>query len=322
MSFFDIVFYIVIGFIASVTGGFWGAGGGWLIVPALLIFGVPDVIAVGASLIQMIPTTMLTVFRQFRKIGWEKDGWGWTVAFPLCFFSFLGGFFGKPAGHMLENFFDGRKLHQSMYVILLAWIFVQTLIPGKTEGKTLCDRGKTVFSKYGASSFWGFLTGVVSSLLGIGGGIITRPVMKSILCVPEKETAMVARLAVFVIAVAGGSSYMADIFGGGGLEHNNSMKSLIIGLMLSIGGIQGFSLGAWMHGKVLLGGNGKIAHTSFALVALLVAASVICKIINHDRIGQALLLTSGFALTLFLFYITYISYKKAKTGETINEDKN
>ena len=55
-----VILSILIGFAAGISGGFWGAGGGWLIVPALMLLGVDLKIAIPASLLQMLPSSSIT----------------------------------------------------------------------------------------------------------------------------------------------------------------------------------------------------------------------------------------------------------------------
>ncbi|MFA7186488.1 MAG: sulfite exporter TauE/SafE family protein, partial [Victivallales bacterium] len=175
----------LVGFVAMLAGGFWGLGGGWFIVPALLTLGVDNQVAVGASLLQMLPSTFLTVMHQLKSIGWGKNSWGLHVALPLCGMAFVGGFFGRPVGVFLQELFNSRKPHQCVYLILLGFILYKTL-SHKPEKKSDVSSANTVPGIGPVKTgIVGFLVGVLSSLLGIGGGTITRPVMKNHLRVPE-----------------------------------------------------------------------------------------------------------------------------------------
>ncbi|MDD5696980.1 MAG: sulfite exporter TauE/SafE family protein [Victivallaceae bacterium] len=303
------VYYLapLVGFVAMLAGGFWGLGGGWFAVPVLLTLGISNPVAAGASLLQMIPSTFLTVVRQFRSIGWGKNSWGLTVALPLCGMAFLGGFFGRPAGALIQEMFHSRKPHQCLYLILLGFILYKTLRhKSPAPADPVAPRTVSVTST-AVTGVTGFLVGVLSSLLGIGGGTITRPVMLSYLQVPEVFTGKIARLAVFITAVSGTASYLLQIqsFKPG----DPGTDSLLLGLLMAAGGFIGFPVGAWLHGKVIMSGHAEKAARSFSYVVVLVLASLFCKIIDWIVTSQVIILICGLFLLTFLPAFTVRSCK-------------
>lgn len=310
MDFHEIVLYILIGFVAMVSGGFWGMGGGWFIVPALLVSGVAPLTAVPASLLQMIPSTVFIVFRDTPKLGWKKGQWGMGLALPLCIMSFCGGFLGRPIGIFIENIFHSRKPHMVIYLILLAYIFYKTLRRRKGEEKLENAKSPRMI----LSMITGLLAGTVSSLLGIGGGVITRPAMKSFLKVPENITAMTARLGVLVAATAGSISYLS------GIDKWDSSQpgvhAIYIAVFLAVGGIVGFPIGAKMHVLVMRAGNEKSAHYSYAIIVFLVFIGVLCKVTGYVRTSQVFLAVCGFFVLVILVIITLNAKRK------INSDEN
>jgi uncharacterized membrane protein YfcA len=312
----DILLPVIIGFTAMVPGGFWGMGGGWLIVPALLLLEIDTPVAVAASLLQMLPSTSITVFKQFPQIGWKKDGWGWTIAVPLCGASFFGGFLGKPAGIFLRDFFGSQKPHQALYLFLLGWIFYRTIFgksKSKSEDNSLSDTNEDFKPKTLFTVIVGFFTGILSALLGIGGGTINRPLMKNILKVPEKPTGQIARLAVFVVAISGSLTYFSH-------WDKGSEQALMIAIALAVGGIVGFACGAKMHSIVLAGEDEEIASKGFASVVLLVFASVLCKLTEMIILGRVIIVISGVILISFLLFITWHSARQQRG--TKNESKS
>lgn len=304
----EYVYYLapMIGFCAMLAGGFWGLGGGWFVVPVLLTLGISSPIAVGASLLQMLPSTFLTVLRQFKSIGWRKNSWGINVALPICGMAFIGGFFGRPLGAFLYDISNNsRKPHQCIYLLLLGFILYKTFThkaKEKPSGENPVPDSRPV-----KTGIIGFLVGVLSSLLGIGGGTITRPIMKSYLHVPEVFTGKIARLAVFTTALAGTTSYLMQIetlkLGDPGTD------SLILGLLMASGGFIGFPLGAWLHGKVVKSGHDEKAAHCFSYVLILVILSLFFKIINQITISQIIILICGVFLISFLPLFTFWSHK-------------
>ena len=309
----DYSYYLapLVGFTAMIAGGFWGLGGGWFAVPVLLTLGVSNSVAAGASLLQMLPSTFLTVLRQFKSIGWGKDSWGINVALPMCGMAFLGGFFGRPVGVFIQNFFNSRKPQQCIYLVLLGFILYKTISHKLGKGYEPSDDEVIPELSLVKTGIIGFLVGVLSSLLGIGGGTITRPVMKSYLHVPEVFTGKIARLAVFITALSGTASYLLQIEtlkpGDPGTD------SLFLGLLMSAGGFIGFPLGAWLHSKVVMSGHAEEAAQSFAYVVALVLLSLFLKVIGLVGASQVVILICGVFLLTFLPGFTVWSQKHPRT---------
>ncbi|MFA6103736.1 MAG: sulfite exporter TauE/SafE family protein [Victivallaceae bacterium] len=301
---------ILIGFSAMLSGGFWGLGGGWLIMPALLLAGVNIETAVVASLLQMIPSTLPTVIRQFPAIGWRKGSWGYAVALPICLFSFAGSLAGKPLGDLMLNLCGSRKLQEALYLFIMAVIFLETVrSSGKPVLQNTADAGNIKLDgrKKWFAAISGIITGVISSLLGIGGGSLVRPVMKSFLKVPEKIAGMILRLSVLIVAVSGSASYL--------IGRNGSVKdSLWLALFLTIGGLPAFALGARMHSIVTGAGDDKTADSSFALFIFFVFLSVLCKITDYIVTGRIIIVISGILLIAYLASVTLKSKRKLKAA--------
>lgn len=290
------------GFLAMVSGGFWGLGGGWLVVPALLLMGVDYQTTVAASLLQMAPSTFLTVAGQVREIGWGKGSWGMRVALPLCAATFIGSLFGSPLGRLIEKAFSSRTPHEIMYFCLLSWIIWKTFADGPSKHASADMPSPPEDLRMGGACAAGLGIGAVASMLGIGGGIVTRPLLANILHVPERMTAMITRLAIFLTACAGCASYLLD-------SRTSRTEVLGLALSLTIGGCAGFWAGAWMHGKVLNAGGASKAGRSFAVLASLVAASLLCKIAGLIYTGRVLVTVAGLGLTFYLIHETWKAHR-------------
>ena len=303
----------VAGFVAMVSGGYWGLGGGWLIVPALLLVGVDFQTAAAASLLQMAPSTFMTVIGQYKEIGWGKGSWGRKVALPLCSATLIGSCFGGSLGILLYWIFSSHKPHELLYVALLVWIIWTTLMK-KNKSAALENSMPPEKLKLAVPCCVGLGIGALSSMLGLGGGIQTRPLLANVLQVPEKQTAMITRLSIFLTATAGSISYLLT---------PGTDKPRIIGLafFLMLGGIAGFKLGSWMHSIVLKAGGAAKAGASFAIVAALVLMSLLCKISGLILAGQVLIVVAGIGLTAYLAHGTIkawraISASGSKKDET------
>jgi uncharacterized membrane protein YfcA len=97
----------------GVLGGLFGAGGGTLLVPMLvLLFGFEQHRAQGTSLIAMVPPTSLLAFLNYAKAG-EVD---WTVGLLIM----PGVFFGAMAGSRLAQHLSSGRLRRVVAVVVFA----------------------------------------------------------------------------------------------------------------------------------------------------------------------------------------------------------
>jgi uncharacterized membrane protein YfcA len=294
---------VITGFCAMLSGGFWGLGGGWLIMPALLLYGVNIETAVAASLMQMVPSTLPTVWRQAPKIGWGRGSWGLRVAIPMCFFSFIGSLWGKPLADFLFKLYGSYKFQESLYLIILLITIIATLFSVEHKENTANGLPEGGLGRQFIVGIAGMITGLISSLLGIGGGSIVRPVLKIAINTPEKMCGMILRLSVTIVAVSGSLSY----FIGSTAPFSNACW---LALALTVGGLPAFILGTKMHSVVLMGGNDWMAGKSFALFAFFIMASVFCKLIGYIIWGRIIIVVAGTLLFIFIFALTSYSSRK------------
>lgn len=284
-------------FVAMLSGGFWGLGGGWLVMPVLLLCGIPIEVAVPASLLQMVPSTFPTVARQIKSIGWGRNSWGYTVAIPMCIASFAGSVGGAPVGDLLEYLFHTRKLQEIFFLGILILVFYQSIgikAAKPSAGAAACavDLRKKIYI-----ALAGFFTGLISSLAGLGGGSLVRPLLRNLLKAPEDITGKISRLSVFLVAFAGASAYLA-------VSGTWIAESLTLAAVLTAGGMPGFMLGAKMHGAVVRAGKDALAGRSFAFFILIVIISLFCKLTGFIETGRILICAASAGILIFLCVIT------------------
>ncbi len=307
-DFFTITVAISASFIAMLSGGFWGLGGGWLIMPVLLLCGVNMELAVTASLLQMVVSTFPTVARQVKSIGWSKKSWGIYAALPMCVASFIGSIAGEPLGDFLESIFKSRVGQELVFIALLATICYQSIMLKAGAAAKGNEPGHIGTREKIYTALSGFFTGVISSLVGIGGGTLVRPVLRNLLKAPEEITGKISRLSVFLVALSGGVCYL--------LASGQPPKAALeLAGVLVIGGLPGFTLGAKMHGIVIKAGMDLLAGRSFAFFLFLVMSSLICKVSGYHEAGRIIVCSSSVAILIFLTTVTVIALKKLKEAE-------
>lgn len=98
----EIAIYIVIGLCAGILGGFFGLGGGFIIVPALVLFcGFTQLKAQGTSLTVMLPPVGLLAFLTYYRNGNADLKAGIIICISLFIGSLLGAQVAQSAGNDL-----------------------------------------------------------------------------------------------------------------------------------------------------------------------------------------------------------------------------
>ena len=104
---------LLMAFCVGVTGGFFGIGGGALLVPLLvLVFGFEQHRAQGTSLVALVPPTGLLAFLNYARAG-EVN---WTIGLLIM----PGVFFGAMAGTRLAQKLSTDKLRRAVAVFVFA----------------------------------------------------------------------------------------------------------------------------------------------------------------------------------------------------------
>ncbi|WP_084127584.1 sulfite exporter TauE/SafE family protein [Demequina sp. NBRC 110054] len=155
---------IGVGLLAGLLSGLFGVGGGIVIVPLLsLILGFDHRLAAGTSLAAIVPTAAVGV------ITYATHG---SVAWVAALVIALGAVVGAQAGSWLLHRLPLDALRWGFIGFLgfvVAMLFV--VVPSRDAGLEL-----TWWSVPGLILV-GLLTGVLSGVLGVGGGIIVVPAL-------------------------------------------------------------------------------------------------------------------------------------------------
>lgn len=247
----------LIGLVGMMSGGFWGVGCGWIVVPAMLILGFDPLDAVGIGLLQMVPSTIPTVSRQLPEIGWKKAQPGRLVVIPLAEGAIGSSLLGKLFNEKLIGVFGPDVLQWMLTGFILA-IGIQTAC-----SRTLV--GAEEFPHFSRSKQVGVFatgvgTGVLSSMLGVGGGLLMRPLLTSVFRIPEHYTSRIVRLMVTLTTLSGGITY---------LFHSGTFNWQVLwgAVLVAAGGFVGFPLGVKMHKIAFDAGYAQYIHKSFSIVA-------------------------------------------------------
>ena len=289
----------IIGFVGMFAGGYWGVGCGWLIVPVMLIFGFSPAEAVGVSLLQMVPSTLPVASKDFTKVNWGRRSFGRTIILPLGLGCFITAFTGRIINAYLYKFFGSAAL---MIIFCLVNLFIgyQTLFTTPIKNENYLPNF-TRKQSWGAF-FGGLGTGIFSSLLGIGGAMIIRPILVNIFKVPEQWTARAVRLLLLLTTSTGGLFYVISSGKQVGLE------IFVLTLIISAGGMMGFPLGVKCNNIVCANGYAQILQRSFVVIPCIVLSNTILKLLGLTALSRVLSLT--FAVLLFIYIVAFTFYTK------------
>ncbi len=155
----ELVAFALAGLAAGAVSGLMGVGGGIVMTPVLhYVLKQPWHEAVALSLFAISLQSPLGLFRHYRK-----GAVSWRLALPLV----LGGAFGVAAGVWLEPRIGVPWLKLG-FAAAMVFAAVRLVQRPRTGGAHLA---------WPALAFIGVGAGVISRLLGIGGGLVTVPLL-------------------------------------------------------------------------------------------------------------------------------------------------
>lgn len=262
---FNALLLVLIGFCVGVLGGFFGVGGGWIVTPALNIFGFHMAFAIGTDLSNIFGQTIGAV-KKHQKMG-NID---WKLGFISIATSIVGLEIGSDVIIALEKAGDVGMIVRWCYMVLLFGLGSYMLhdyfatrpreskdgeVKGSLTSETKPKKEKTRISErlhrislppmisfpssgIDGVSIWIILlvflfTGFLSGFLGVGGGFIIMPALVYLIGLPT--------------AVAVGTSLVTVLFSGAYGCFTYALKGrveIIAALLLLLGSSIGVQIGA------------------------------------------------------------------------------
>lgn len=171
------IFPIAVG--AGAFGAMLGLGGGIILVPALsLLMEVPLKLAVGASLVAVTATSCASVPTYLRAglVDWRL---GVRLLIPTVVGAIVGGLLIR---YVLEKTIAGLYILLVLYVLLQMIWSTRTPRP-RTQPTDDCQSEWNPRLR-GIAAGLSFLGGIISAMLGVGGGLIQVPLLHTLLKAP------------------------------------------------------------------------------------------------------------------------------------------
>lgn len=208
---------ILVGIFIGMMAGFFGIGGGMILVPILLVLGFDIKVAIGISIIQMVFSSIYGSFLNFRK-GSLIIGEGIFVGFG----GFVGGYIGGYVTHAVSDMVL-QLLFLGLLIFALLRLFFSKHHEDDVETKTL--NKALLFSI-------GLVIGIFSITLGVGGSVILTPLLVGFLHYPIKKAVSAGLFFVVFSSVAGMISRLSS----GTIDFSN-------GLIVAVASLIGVAMG-------------------------------------------------------------------------------
>ena len=272
----NILILFGMGGMVGILSGMFGVGGGFLMTPLLIFYGIPPIVAVATEANQIVASSISGAYAHWRRAAVDiKMG---TI---LLIGGVIGSLFGIRLFVLLKNLGQIDLIISLSYVILLGIIGTLTFVEGirsmiiPNELRTIKKRNRErlwIYSlplrtKFKKSRLYisiipplviGFFVGILSSIMGIGGGFIMVPAMIYLLRMP---TNVVIGTSLYQIIFV--TSLVTILH-----AYENQTVDIMLALILMTGGVVGAQIGA------ALGHRLKAEQLRFMLGILILAVCI------------------------------------------------
>ena len=259
-----ILLLILAGFISGIVAGLLGLGGGIIMTPICSVIypyigihpAVLSHVIFGTNLFVASFSSLLSAFRyHMRNLVL------WRAVFPIGAFSVIGALAGSTIAAQLSS--PALLRFFGIFMLLAAGRMYY-------EFKPSGDR-EPIFNLL-ALALTGFCTAPFAVMLGLGGGILTIPVMVLILHFPVRNAPGTSSGIIIFTAVAGMIGYIVN-GRSDPLIPDNSLGYVYLsaGIPLMVGAMFGVPLGTWINSKI----STKRIRQIFGILLVVVAIKMI-----------------------------------------------
>jgi len=275
----NIFLIVFIGMLVGALSGLFGVGGGFLMTPLLIFLGIPPVVAVGSEAPHVLASSVSGVIAHWRKKN---------VDFKMGFFLLSGGLVGSTVGvnlfKLLKTYGQIDIVIQFLFIIFLGFIGMSMAFE---SAKTTIKNYRTTSAirtklhqhswihglpfklRFHRSKLYisaippiliGFFVGVLSAMMGVGGGFIMIPAMVYIL---GMSTNVVVGTSLFqIIFVTANSTFFQSYL--------NQTVDIVLSALMILGGVIGAQIGVRIGTKL----KAEYLRGILAILVLVVCAKI------------------------------------------------
>lgn len=269
----------------GLLSGLFGVGGGFLMTPLLMMMGVPPAVAVASD------TNQIVAASTSGAIAHSKSK---NVDFKLGFIILVGGLMGGSLGtllvKMLRSLGNFDFVLKAAYVVMLllvgGFMFLESLNslkkkPANTQAAVKKDSRlnrfmgslplKMNFEVSGIESSiitlfaLGLMIGVLSALMGVGGGFVMLPIMIYLIGIPTHKA---VGTSIFVVIFTAINVTIAQ-------SVINHTVDLLLAIVLLVGSSIGAQFGALLGKKL----KGEQLRVAFSVIVLLVMVKMLVDLL-------------------------------------------
>ncbi len=280
----NIFLIVFIGMVVGALSGLFGVGGGFLMTPLLIFLGIPPVVAVGSEAPHVLASSVSGVIAHWRKRN---------VDFKMGFFLLSGGVIGSTLGvnlfKLLKTYGQIDIVIQFLFIIFLGFIGMSMAFE---SAKTTIKNYRTTSAirtklhqhswihglpfklRFHRSKLYisaippiliGFFVGVLSAMMGVGGGFIMIPAMVYIL---GMSTKLVVGTSLFqIIFVTANSTFFQSYL--------NQTVDIVLSALMILGGVIGAQIGVRIGSQL----KAEYLRGILAILVLLVCAKILSDLI-------------------------------------------
>ena len=268
------LFIVALGFLVGLLSGMFGVGGGFLTTPLLIFYGIPPTVAVASATTQITGASVSGVHAHWRRGGVDLRMGGVMIAGGL-----IGSVIGAWLFRALQNSGQIDLIIGFLYVLLLGSIGGLMLKDAMValgwieppEARAQPRHNKWVASLPGRWRFYasglyispvaplalGFLAGILTVLLGVGGGFILVPAMIYLLGMAPRV--VVGTSLMMILAVSAVTTMVHAM--------TTQAVDIVLAALLLAGGVIGAQYGARLTTKL----KPDLLRLALAIIILAVA---------------------------------------------------
>jgi len=279
----NIFLILIMGGGIGFLSGLFGVGGGFLMTPLLIFIGVPAPVAVGTEANQIVASSVSGVIAHWRR---------GNVDFKMGFILLIGGFVGSSAGVALFKYlqFIGQidlaiKLCFVIFLgvigSLMFWESLRTIIRSRNSSNRRRKlhqhnwlHGLPLKMRFRKSKLYisailpfaiGALVGVLSAIMGVGGGFIMVPAMIYLLGMPT--------------SIVIGTSLFQIIFVTANVTFLQALTVQTVDILLAVLLLAGAVVGAQFGSKYSVRMKGEQLRALLALMVLGVCVKIVLDLV-------------------------------------------
>lgn len=254
----DAEIIVLLGFVVGILSGLFGVGGGFLTTPFLIFYGIPPTVAVASATTQITGASVSGVAAHMKRGG---------VDLKMGAIMIVGGLVGSVLGaglfRLLQAAGQVDLVIGILYVVMLGAIgalmlrdalVALAIIPAPDRPAKKRNRFKWVAAlpmrwRFYSSGLYlspiaplglGVVAGILTVLLGVGGGFILIPAMIYVLGMSARVVVGTSLLVILVVSAVTTMVHSMTTFG----------VDIVLALLLLVGGVIGAQYGAALTHKL------------------------------------------------------------------------